>query len=245
MLPPLAVAAESEGFLNVLPDGDGVIRMVPLLMGWQGKLYPSLALATALLVLQNPPLSLYLSSQGVEQLEFEQHTRKTIVPLDPYGQLLINYRGPRHTFPYFSALDLLNNTSKQNFFNEKIVFIGTSASGLADLRTTPLGTNIPGVEIQATVTDNLLQGDFLHSSKNIELAASVLIGVLTSLCVILLRPLWCLIYVLLCGCGLWFAPLHLAYTQRLFFSPFYPYLALLVVFMLLVIFKDKQPPLEI
>ncbi len=239
-LPPLAAAAGSEGFLNVLPDGDGVIRVVPLLMGWQGKLYPSLALATALLVLQDPPLSLYLSSQGVEQLEIEQETHNTAIPLDAYGQLLVNYRGAGHTFPHFSALDILNNTSKQNIFNEKIVFVGTSAAGLADLRTTPLGTNVPGVEIQATVTDNLLQGDFLHRTDAAEPAVIILVGILTSLCVILLRPLWCLIYVLFCGCGLWFAPMYLASAHRLFFSPFYPCLALLAVFVLLVPFKEKR-----
>ena len=44
----------------------------------------------------------------------------------------------------------------------RIVFVGVSALGLGDTVATPLGTFLPGVEVHATVADNLLLGDFVR-----------------------------------------------------------------------------------
>ena len=249
-LPSLAGTAASEGFLNVFPDSDGSIRTVPLLMGWRGKLYPNLALATALFVLHNPQMKLYLSPNGVECLELLQQngTIDSVIPLDPYGQLTVNYRGKARTFPFVSAQDILHGNIGQTVLEEKIVFVGTSASELADLRTTPLGTNVPGVEIQATVADNLLQGDSLHGGNgffSLELAAIYLVGLLTSFCVILLRPLWRLAYAVLCAYGLWAVAVFLADTRHFLFSPLYPSITLLAVCIVLSFFKGNTPSKDV
>lgn len=43
----------------------------------------------------------------------------------------------------------------------KVVLVGTKAIGIGDMHTTPMGTYLPGVEIQATIVDNILQGEFV------------------------------------------------------------------------------------
>ena len=249
-LPQLATASASEGFLNVFPDNDGVIRKVPLLMGWQSKLYPSLALAAALFALEDPPVDLHVSQNGVEQLVLKKQDTASAslrIPVDSYGQMTVNYRGRAQTFPHISALDILNHNSRQDFFNKKIVFIGTSAAGLADLRTTPLGTNVPGVEIQATATDNLLQGDYLHSAEkdfNPELIALLVTGLCTTLCCAFMKHRWRLLYILLYGAGLWFVSTYLISSRQLLVSPFYAYLCLLAVFLVLSPFQQKNTPAD-
>src|SRR5206468_10699518 len=44
-LPILGRAATASGFLNAAPDSDGILRRVPLVAEFDGRLYPSLALA--------------------------------------------------------------------------------------------------------------------------------------------------------------------------------------------------------
>ncbi len=83
--------------------------------------------------------------------------------MDAKGNLLLNYRGPRRTFPYVSAADILLDRAPPEVVRDKIVLVGTSAAGLPELRATPLDPATPGVEIHATAIDNLLRGDFLQS----------------------------------------------------------------------------------
>ena len=248
-LPQLSAASVSEGFLNVFPDNDGVIREVPLVMGWQSKLYPSLGLATALFVLKDPSVTLHVSRNGVEQLELRTQSppSERIIPLDQYGQLNVNYRGKAKTFPYISALDLMDHNRRGDFFNKKIVFVGTSAAGLSDLRTSPLGTNIPGVEIQATVTDNVLQGDCLrrpNDASGLELGVLLATGLLASLVCAFLSSGWRLGVILLFGCGIWFGAGHLASAYHYFLSPFYPCLCLLAVYLMLSLFPNRKSSLQ-
>ncbi|MBV9109592.1 MAG: adenylate/guanylate cyclase domain-containing protein, partial [Gemmatimonadetes bacterium] len=57
----------------------------------------------------------------------------------------------------------------------KIVLVAATASGLLDLRSTPVGGKEPGVMIHATVLDNLLRGDFMRRApgwENAGLAAA-------------------------------------------------------------------------
>src|SRR4051812_30599540 len=47
-LPVLAEAAARSGFLNAAPDSDGILRRIPLLAELDGRVYPSLALASVI-----------------------------------------------------------------------------------------------------------------------------------------------------------------------------------------------------
>lgn len=160
---PAVSQALSEGFFNVFPDTDGVVRKVPLLIAFDSLPYPSLALELARLkqnvdtvVINAAPAD--TGNRPLLGLGLGRH----FIPTDETGQLTVNYRGPAYTFPYVSAADLLSNSDTDRL-HDKVVLIGTSAAGLLDLRATPFSSVYPGVEVHATVIDNILAQDpMLH-----------------------------------------------------------------------------------
>jgi adenylate cyclase len=93
--------------------------------------------------------------------------------------MLINYRGPAHTFPHYSISDILLGSLPTGTFLNKIVLVGATAIGIGDLRSTPFGHVFPGPEVHANVIDNMLAGDFIrrpHWSAIFDLLAIVLLG---------------------------------------------------------------------
>ena len=78
---------------------------------------------------------------------------------------MLRYRGKKQTFPYVSAADVLSGRVPAGTLQDKIVFVGTTALGTREVVATPLDTLFAGVEVQATVADNLLQQDFISRSQ--------------------------------------------------------------------------------
>jgi adenylate cyclase len=76
-----------------------------------------------------------------------------------------------------SASNVLNGSIKSGIFADKIVLIGTSAIATYDIKITPFSANMPGVEKNATVIDNILRQDFLKEvPKSINLFAVIVTG---------------------------------------------------------------------
>ncbi len=125
--PVLNRAAKYEGFFNSMPDEDGIIRRTPLIISWKGKLYPNLALSSLLEAGYGQKRRLLEVSTGGVSAFFLDDIR---IPLDERGQMLINFRGMRHFFPYYSAADVLGGRLPPDTFKDKIVLVGTSAPGL-------------------------------------------------------------------------------------------------------------------
>jgi hypothetical protein len=61
-----------------------------------------------------------------------------------------------------SAADVMDGRVAPDAFRDKLVFVGATALGTQELVATPHDPRFIGVEVQATVADNLLQGDFFH-----------------------------------------------------------------------------------
>lgn len=167
------------GFLNASPDRDGMLRKVPLIIEYEGQFYPSLALATVMKVLQIDQVQLHRNAdQYVLLLE------KRAIPLNAFGAVLVNYRGRAQTFNYASAADLLGGRVPEDRIKDKIVFVGTSAAGFKEFRSTPVEPLLPGVEIHATVVDNILKGDNLSRPAYMR-GAEVVIAFLAGLMYVL------------------------------------------------------------
>ncbi|MDG4476916.1 CHASE2 domain-containing protein [Thiovibrio frasassiensis] len=151
---------ESEGFFNVFPDSAGTVRKVPLFMMLDGVPYPSLALEVARIGLGEQEATIHISRQdktrGRDILGIELGA--SFIPTDEQGQITINFRGPGQTYPYLSAAEILAGTNLERV-RGKYVLVGTSAAGLLDLRATPFSNIYPGVEVHATIIDNILSHD--------------------------------------------------------------------------------------
>ncbi|MBP1626474.1 MAG: hypothetical protein H6Q00_949 [Holophagaceae bacterium] len=173
-LPALSRAAGASGFFNIVPDPDGVLRRMPMLMRFGDGFYPCLALAMLAKAEGNPQAVLNLDAAGPVGLSLGGRD----IPLDPRGNLLIHFLGRGGAFEYLSAGALLRGEIAPEKLRGRFVLVGTSAAGLRELRATPFDGAFNGVEVHATVLDNLLRSDFIaRPSGAWAWEAMVLLGV--------------------------------------------------------------------
>lgn len=208
-----ALPGERQGFFNVFPDRDGVIRHMPLALYYKGEAYPSLALTLAADAKGFSPIPTYDESGNLDGLVLAD----TKVPVSNTGEFFIHYRGPVKTIPHISFADILDGTAPGELLRDKIGLIGATAIGIYDMRVTPVAPNYPGLEIQATVVDNILRGDFLlHNETSGAIAFGMLIGggLLMGLLLPLLRAVYSSVFFFLVAAGIVFSG-YWFFTQKL------------------------------
>ncbi len=235
-LATLSRAAGASGFFNVSPDQDGILRRVPLVIEHQGKLYPSLALATLMRSLGAKDVLLKTDEGGAGFLCIN----RTAIPLTPTGSLLIRFRGKNKTFPYVSAADVLSGHVPKEKIENKIVFIGTSAAGMKELRSTPLDPVFPGVEVHATIVDNILKMDFLSRPKwvpGVESFLALGLGLLSTLILAWTGAGWSSLLLGGIGAGVWQASAWTFRAEGIFISPVLSLTVLVCNFSLLTFLK--------
>lgn len=217
----LAQSAGASGFLNAAPDSDGILRRVPLVAELDGRVYPSLALASVKAITGARDLSLEVSNVNAAGLRIDDDT----VPVDGKSNLLLRYRGEKRTFPYVSAADVLNAEIPAEMLRGKIVFVGTTALGTREVVATPLDTLFAGVEVQATVADNLLQRDFIRRSpagSTLEGLTALGLGMALAAIVATAGIVSGVIGGAVCIIGLWWGALWLLSDGGVFLSPLAP-----------------------
>jgi CHASE2 domain-containing sensor protein len=181
-LPALARAAGRSGFLNAVPDFDGILRRVPLVIEYEGNTYPGLALAAVLAATGAKTVALEANNENTTSLALTTG----VVPLDGRSNLLLHYRGVKRSFPYVSAADVLAGRNAPEAFKNAVVFVGTTALGTREVVSTPLDTRFAGVEVQATVADNLLRQDFISRPEHaltLEVVTVLALGIAITLLV--------------------------------------------------------------
>ncbi|WP_125561033.1 CHASE2 domain-containing protein [Pseudoalteromonas rubra] len=179
-----------SGFINSAPDSDGFIRNSMLLAKHQGQLYPALALEAARLYTMAEQVEVVTKPFGTGHSVEGIRLGTALIPTDDYGRVNVPYRGPAFSFPYVSAADVLNGQIDPGLFDQAIIFVGTSAVGHADLRTTPVGVQYPGVEVHANVLEGLVFPELLPSRPNwMDGAVIMLLLLLGLLCVFILPRL--------------------------------------------------------
>ena len=156
-LEAFSAAAASSGYFSVTSDPDGVVRWMPLVIRGGEELFPPLAVLAAWQYLGRPPLTVKAGPYGVDGIQMGER----FIPSDEHGRLLINFLGPPKTFPHFSLTEVLAGRFEKGTFKDRIVLVGATAIGTHDLRSTPLSPVYPGIEIHATVIDNILTKNFL------------------------------------------------------------------------------------
>lgn len=182
-------------FDNRALDSDGVFRRVPMFQTYDGAVYGSLALAVLSRALGDPPIGMiYDNGNGPRTALNLDHLAigEIDVPLDEQAAVLVPYRGPQGSFPYVSATDVLSLTADPQVLRGAVVLLGTTAPGLLDLRSTPVGAAYAGVEIHANIISGILDGRIKNKVPylvGIEFTILVLIGLLLTLVFPRLSPL--------------------------------------------------------
>ena len=194
--------AAAAGHFNPRVDDDGVSRRVPMIFEYEGAYYEplSLAMVRTLIKLERGtfpavepifPPDQVLSGKygGMEWIRVGPFT----IPVDNEAAALIPYRGPKATFSYVSITDILNDRIKPEQLRGKIAIVGTTAPGLQDLRSTPVGSVFPGVEIHANMIAGIIERNLKQKPAYI-LGAEVLLllfgGVALSFLIPMLSALW-------------------------------------------------------
>jgi adenylate cyclase len=226
-LPRLTAAADASGFLNAAPDSDGILRRVPLLARLDGRVYPSLALAAVSSATDTRDPVLRVDNANGAVLSVGDRD----VPLDGKGNMLVRFRGVKGTFDYLSAVDVLQGATAPDAVRGKVVLVGTTALGTREVVATPLDTLFTGVEVQATVADNLLQRDSYRRPAHavaVETAMALGLGSLVLSVVWRFGLLWGGIASTVCVCGLWGGAVSLLSGTGIFVSPLFPTLGVAV-----------------
>ncbi|NRA03989.1 MAG: adenylate/guanylate cyclase domain-containing protein [Myxococcales bacterium] len=169
-------AARRSGFINALRDRDGVTRRAPLVALCGGTAHLSLPLALAELVLGKRAMVLG-DRNGIREIRLG----KSVLATDEGGRILVNFRGPVGSFPYYSVADVLEGRIGESELAGSVVLVGPTEPAIGDLVATPFGTVFPGVEVHANVVDNLLSGEVLRRHDGllwIELAELLFGGLL-------------------------------------------------------------------
>lgn len=158
-LPIIQKNARYNGYFNTIPDDDGVVRSIPLLMRFKETLYPSISLEMLRVAMGEKTITVAYNNNGVESITIGKLT----IPTDIYGRMLINYAGKQKSYRYISAVDIYNNKIDKSLVQNKFALIGTSAVGLLDLRSTPFDSAFPGVEVHANAIDNMINQNFIST----------------------------------------------------------------------------------
>jgi adenylate cyclase len=98
-IPLLADTVRSQAYFNVLPDQDGTVRAYQMAVAFKDGWYQPLAAALFSRAVPEALPSLLVGKGGLVGAEWGRH----VVPTDPSGRMLLNYRGPGGTIPHVPA----------------------------------------------------------------------------------------------------------------------------------------------
>ena len=191
-IPPLLKAAAALGNVECHADPDGIYRRLPLVSLYQGRFLPLLSFGA------------FCHVQARADWRFEAGDLVgggLRVPLDREGRLLLKFRGPARSFKRLGAANVIQSEERLKnglapFYEPgdlagKWVMVGFTAPGLLDLKPTPLAPIYPGVELHATLLDNLLTGDFLKAAPPwLVWLFALLVALAVTLAVLFSARLW-------------------------------------------------------
>ena len=152
-LPELESAAAGSGAMTFQPDGDGVVRRVPLMIKVGDHLLPSLSAEAIRVFLKQNIYRVSADTRGdVAQLNIG----RIALPTNRRGELWVHYRAEMsaQSLPAWQLFEGRPDARLQG----AVVLVGSSAQGLQDLRFSPLGGMIPGVQVHAQAIEQALFG---------------------------------------------------------------------------------------
>ncbi len=150
-MPALRQNAQAEGYVNIDPEKDGVIRKFRPYLKTTDKTYYSIAAALAL------------------ELKAIQTSDLSKLVSDPKRRMWIRYPGTIRSFRRIAAWQILaaadeKNDELEKLFANNIIFVGHTATGTTDLKPVPFSPLEPGVAIHASSLDTLLHPPYLRSA---------------------------------------------------------------------------------
>lgn len=187
ILPGILDSTSNIGMINVSRAEDGILRRMPLFVKYQDKFYPQLGLKVGLQYLN--------AKENLEVKDFVIDKNSNLllgkrkIYVDNNGNAILNWYGPTASYehiPIYRLIKIVNGELPDEGYNfkDKIVYFGTTASSLFDIKTVPVSRIYPGVEVQATYVNNIIDNNFIKKADKVfTVAAGVLLAVITGIIV--------------------------------------------------------------
>ena len=182
----LEKAASGNGCFNMGTEWDHIVRRVPALFRLNNALYPALALET-LRIFQGASAYKITLAGATGETSFGEKTGIVgikagllEIPTDAMGRIWLYDTGYKRE-RFIPAWKILSSDAPLKELKEKVLFVGTSAMALKDLRATPLNPFSSGVEIQAQIVEQMFLGDFLERpdwAAGLEFTFLIFLGIL-------------------------------------------------------------------
>ena len=174
--------ARGVGVSNTIPEVDGVVRRIPLLMKIGEDIYPAMAIEVIRVAVGAPSYQVKSGDAGIIAMRVPGFNK---IETDANSRIWLRWN---KSYPTISIADLETNEIS---LEGKTVIIGMSAEGLGGIIATPVGEKY-AYELTASTLDTVLDGKNITRvdiSFIIELAAAFLAGLVI---IILTRftPYW-------------------------------------------------------
>ncbi len=186
--------AQGSGFFNMRADEDGTARQMHLVAPFDEGYYPSLSAVTLRVAFGGDPLAAGVETSRVLGRTYTApwvEVGGIRVPLSADGSVHVPYQAGS-PFPYISAAQVLSGKAPLAQLENRIVLLGSTAPGLADLRVTPFSSTFPGVEIHAHLIAGMLDGTTRHTppwADDARLLAVLVLGALLTLVLLRFKPI--------------------------------------------------------
>jgi len=231
---PLSKAASRSGFLSFDLEADGTVRHLPLIVryndsvGGKDYYFPPFSIRILEQYL-DATLLFRVNESGMEEVILENEN-PIVIPTNSSGEMEVNYLGPRGTIPSISISDLLDKTISRETIaavKNKIVLIGATAIALEDLRSTPFDPALPGVEIHATIIDNILSDRFLTQPSwkpAVDFLYLLLIGIALTFIYSRIQPMLSFLVWSVSTCALFYLSHWMFLNKGFWLTDIYPFL---------------------
>jgi len=206
-----ASAADGVGVVATVPEVDGVVRRIPLVVSIANNLYPSLALESIRVAAGDPSYQIKTNEFGIEAVRIPQFPA---IKTDERGRVWIGWNNK------FESIDA---TEIDDRVKDKIVILGLTIEGVGGIIGTPIGEKWAG-EVQAQALQTMVDGTSIsRQSEGKILEGIALVGILLlflyivpRLSVILTVPIYLLFVV-----GLSYGSYYLFKTYLQLWDPSY------------------------
>jgi adenylate cyclase len=173
----LEEAAAGRGLFTIVPERDGIVRRVPMIMDAQDVRMPALSFEVLRILGGSGTIMIKTDKAGIDSVVLQGLRLK--IPTDSFARLWVHYARNDPSI-YVSAVDVLDGRVPPEMISRKLILIGTSATGMNDIKTTPVSRAMPGVEIHAQALESALTGSALSQpnySKEWEFLAALVAGI--------------------------------------------------------------------
>lgn len=223
-------AAAGLGHVNLYTESDGVLRREAPLVRYGDRWYPSFATR----------LTMAYFGLKSEDVKFEPGAAVTFgkvrVPLDAESKMAVLFNGPQDTIRSVPFANVMSDKVSPDFFKDKIVILGLTASGLSTQWNTPVAQGFSSLEVAPNVIANILRQKFLTRppwGERAELGLIALIGLFVMFVLPRLRALWGLVVSIVLAAALFGAGVYL-FMNGQWLQVAYPMVLLLAGYLVII-----------